>query len=55
MKKKTKNQRRVAETPSILSSAPTPCEEAAFRRYRGLCFTCGDLTDGEHNDKDTFT
>ena len=54
-KKKQKNQRQVAETPSIVSSAPTPDEEAVFRRYKGLCFTCGDLTDGAHNAKDRST
>ncbi len=54
-KKKQKNQCQVAEIPSILSSRTTPGGEAVFRRYKGLCFTCGDLTDGAHNAKDRST
>jgi len=29
-----------------------PGWEAVFSRHKGLCFACGDLTDGAHNAKD---
>jgi hypothetical protein len=51
-RKKTKKLAQVAEILSILSSAPLPGGETVFRRCEGLCFICGDPTDGAHNAKD---